>query len=542
MLSSHVSWKCQSHRKNKLKVAKNGIVMNKSNSNSNFSYEVIENDQSDDDNNEQYFETVIDHNDHNYKILPNSDHHNIITDHHNIITDHHDKNKNDNKNDKNDNKNDKNDNKNDKNDNKNDKNYNNNNNKNDNTFTFDNKLPKKSVRINGVMKRSKSSPDIIATHCDDHKSVSRIPIVLVHGLFGTDKHLFNIYDYWDSCYFAKDDPIHYNVIKVSLNPYGSNYDRAIQLFHILKGDHCYFGKRCYGRHSLIDETISHKGKYEIWSEDHPVHLVGFSMGSTTCRELMYLLRERKIPKYLSKTDHNHYEDMYYETSDRWIRSIVCIAGPLCGSITTHKIMDEYRLANMILPFFGWLSSISKISQVISKFMMYERCRYWSFCKQDLICLTYDKIINTLGDDTCMNDLRVDMSMKKIDEYSCQSKITNRDHNYRVPVLKIVFKKQRENPYFVDKYKPPHCYVDEWIESDGVVSCYSQRCFYNWRTLYDQKITNLFEFTGKDHDDMYYEVEDTHHYDINLPSSKKRLELELLFFKIYNVLTKISDHI
>ncbi|GLD94758.1 hypothetical protein PINS_up003382 [Pythium insidiosum] len=75
---------------------------------------------------------------------------------------------------------------------------------------------------------------------------------------------------------------------------------------------------CAG-HARFGETYD-KALHPQWSAEHPVHLVGHSVGATTAIELYQLICT----------------DAFGVGSDhRWVCSIVSIAGPLSGSTLTH---------------------------------------------------------------------------------------------------------------------------------------------------------------------------------------------------------------
>jgi hypothetical protein len=114
----------------------------------------------------------------------------------------------------------------------------------------------------------------------------------------------------------------------------SLHDRACEIFAQIKGgivdygeEHsAEFGHERYGR--------AYEGLFPEWSAEHPVHLVGHSLGGVTIRVLQHLLDTRAFP------GHN--------TSAAWITSITVINAPLNGSIAAYALGEKEKDAPAVV--------------------------------------------------------------------------------------------------------------------------------------------------------------------------------------------------
>ena len=70
------------------------------------------------------------------------------------------------------------------------------------------------------------------------------------------------------------------VFVVSVGPVSSNWERAIEVYYQLKGGQVDYGRNHSEKHNIIQEPEgkSYEAIYPKWDENHPVHLLGHSMG------------------------------------------------------------------------------------------------------------------------------------------------------------------------------------------------------------------------------------------------------------------------
>ncbi|DAZ97313.1 TPA: hypothetical protein N0F65_003677 [Lagenidium giganteum] len=174
---------------------------------------------------------------------------------------------------------------------------------------------------------NRSSPNLVSMDAParsaNASTTTRFPVVLIHGVFGygKTKPFFNTWPpYWPEKELHEMNPNH---VFVDLGMISSDYDRACELFHQLRGGRVDYGEEHSKKtkHSRYGETYE-RALHPNWSADNPVHLVGHSFGATTAIELYQLLCEDAFG-----VGSNH----------KWVRSIVSIAGPLTGSTVTHMV-------------------------------------------------------------------------------------------------------------------------------------------------------------------------------------------------------------
>ena len=135
------------------------------------------------------------------------------------------------------------------------------------------------------------------------------PIVLVPGFLGNETH-------W---HLHRMKRRHHGerFIVVSPGPLSSHHDRACEIFYSLKGGTCDYGEAhssCCG-HDRFGRSNGSPALAE-WDEQHPVDLVGHSIGGMTARVLQQLLTDQAFPGH--------------RTSAAWVRSITTLASPLNG--------------------------------------------------------------------------------------------------------------------------------------------------------------------------------------------------------------------
>ncbi|TMW58899.1 hypothetical protein Poli38472_007044 [Pythium oligandrum] len=164
-------------------------------------------------------------------------------------------------------------------------------------------------------------------------TVTKFPVVLVHGLFGHGKErpLWNTIPYWPEKDLARINPNH---IIVDVGTVSSDHDRACEAFYELYGGTVDYGEEHVRKthHERFGRTYN-TPRHPHWSEDNPIHLVGHSMGSTTAIELYQMLCDDAFG-----VGSNH----------KWVRSITCIAGPLTGSTFSHMFVQDLQRPYSVL--------------------------------------------------------------------------------------------------------------------------------------------------------------------------------------------------
>lgn len=169
------------------------------------------------------------------------------------------------------------------------------------------------------------------------------PIVLIHGFLGWGPDEMGGYKYWG----GKDDIADllrqegHTVFEVSVGPVSSNWDRAVEVYTQLKGGQVDYGKAHSEKFGLIQkpEGKTFVGLYPEWDENHPVHIIGHSMGGQTARMLQYLLAskiyEDQESTILEKSP------LLGQVNLKWIHSITTIATPHNGTTMAELVTNTF---------------------------------------------------------------------------------------------------------------------------------------------------------------------------------------------------------
>ncbi|MED5316560.1 MAG: lipase, partial [Candidatus Neomarinimicrobiota bacterium] len=169
------------------------------------------------------------------------------------------------------------------------------------------------------------------------------PIVLIHGFLGWGPDEMGGYKYWG----GKDDIADllrqdgHTVFEVSVGPVSSNWDRAVEAYTQLKGGQVDYGKAHSEKFGLIQkpEGKTFDGLYPEWDENHPVHIIGHSMGGQTARMLQYLLAnqiyEDQESTILEKSP------LFGQVNLKWIHSITTIATPHNGTTMAELVTNTF---------------------------------------------------------------------------------------------------------------------------------------------------------------------------------------------------------
>jgi triacylglycerol lipase len=169
------------------------------------------------------------------------------------------------------------------------------------------------------------------------------PIVLIHGFLGWGPDEMGGYKYWG----GKDDIADllrqegHTVFEVSVGPVSSNWDRAVEVYTQLKGGQVDYGKAHSEKFGLIQkpEGKTFVGLYPEWDENHPVHIIGHSMGGQTARVLQYLLAS-KIYEDQESTIFEK-SPLLGQVNLKWIHSITTIATPHNGTTMAELVTNTF---------------------------------------------------------------------------------------------------------------------------------------------------------------------------------------------------------
>ena len=121
------------------------------------------------------------------------------------------------------------------------------------------------------------------------------PIVLVHGFngFTDDINPSVLAHYWggNKMNIRQDlEENGYKSYEASISAFGSNYDRAVELYYYIKGGRVDYGAAHAAKYGHERYGKTYEGIYKDWKPGQKIHLVGHSMGGQTIRQLEELLR------------------------------------------------------------------------------------------------------------------------------------------------------------------------------------------------------------------------------------------------------------
>ena len=180
------------------------------------------------------------------------------------------------------------------------------------------------------------------------------PIVLIHGFLGWGPDEMGGYKYWggknDIADLLRQEG--HTVFEVSVGPVSSNWDRAIEAYTQLKGGQVDYGKAHSEKFGLIQkpEGKTYDGLYPRWDENHPVHIIGHSMGGQTARTLQYLLAnliyEDKESEILEKSPLLGQENL------KWIHSITTISTPHNGTTMAELVTSTFSFVQYFVGLAG----------------------------------------------------------------------------------------------------------------------------------------------------------------------------------------------
>ena len=201
---------------------------------------------------------------------------------------------------------------------------------------------------------------------------NKYPIILVHGFMGWGREEMGNYRYWggrdDFEQYLKNEG--YTVYTASVGPVSSNWDRAVELYYQIKGDQVDYGKAHSELYGLVrkPDGKSYPGLYPEWDENHPVHLIGHSMGGQTIRMLDYMLRTSILDSSGVKED----SDLLGVAHQGLIRSITSISTPHNGT----------TLSNIVTTGIPFLQDFIALASVVGNSFYHFDLEQWGFERAD----------------------------------------------------------------------------------------------------------------------------------------------------------------
>jgi len=199
-----------------------------------------------------------------------------------------------------------------------------------------------------------------------YDKASNVPIVLVHGLLGFGRDELLGFKYWGGLKDIQEDlkANGYPCYTASVGAVSSNYDRAIELYYQIKGGWVDYGKFHSGEAGHLQKTNKYyPGLYPQWDAQHPIHLVGHSMGGQTIRVLIELLERGKAAE---RADANH-APIFDGGRIGWVKTATTISTPNNGSTTTLVVQDfTETIKNMVISVAS-LASLTSVDNFLYDF-------------------------------------------------------------------------------------------------------------------------------------------------------------------------------
>ncbi|SCU00036.1 lipase precursor [Staphylococcus xylosus] len=228
--------------------------------------------------------------------------------------------------------------------------------------------------------------------------VNKYPIILVHGFLGLmDGNKPDLYPtYWGGKKYKVKEALEkagYEVYEASISAVGSNYGRAVELYHFIKGGQVDYGAAHAAKYGHNRYGKTYKGVMPNWEPGQKVHLIGHSMGGQTIRLLEQFLRFGNPEEIKYHEQHGGTISPLFEgQKDNMISSITTLATPHKGSQAADKLANKDFIKNI-------LNNVAKLgNNKITKIDL--GLSQWGFEQQPNE--TYIEYVNRLRDSTIWN--------------------------------------------------------------------------------------------------------------------------------------------
>lgn len=172
------------------------------------------------------------------------------------------------------------------------------------------------------------------------------PIILVHGFngFTDDINPAVLSHYWggDKMNIRQDlEENGYKSYEASISAFGSNYDRAVELYYYIKGGRVDYGAAHAAKYGHERYGKTYEGVYNDWKPGQKVHLVGHSMGGQTIRQLEELLRNGNQEEIEYQKKHGGtISPLFKGNNDNMVSSITTLGTPHNGTHASDLLGNE----------------------------------------------------------------------------------------------------------------------------------------------------------------------------------------------------------
>ena len=169
------------------------------------------------------------------------------------------------------------------------------------------------------------------------QATNSYPIVLVGGFFAWGRDELSGLRYWGGIQgdFQNDLTARgYTVYTAAVGPFSSNWDRACELYALIKGGLVDYGQNHSATHNHLRYGRNYTGLYTKWGtvnsdgSINKVHIMGHSMGGQTARMLTQMLEHGTSGAPIEEDPLSH---SLFSGGKSWVHSITTISTPNQGT-------------------------------------------------------------------------------------------------------------------------------------------------------------------------------------------------------------------